>query len=737
MLLSEITPKYIVLNKSYDDFAKDTEQIDYETEDFVSQVTDITSVLYTNSLESIWGFLGFVWDEFNVKGHFNTISMPFSIIPRIPDAYRLKEFPSNMFENIKSINIEVLDSDFTNVTKLGNIANTNKRYIFHFDSINIPKFIDFNTEGFNGTSAPPTQEEIDRYAFGSLELYNKSFTGLKYMLMSSTFRNYYSTWVITDKNKEYFKPKLRSQVFNAFYYKEDKPFIISDCIHTDDYSIEKAFNIFISKQNKFTICCSSYRNWNNYFKCFKVQDEYAPILTDNINSYLNLDNILDITFEFKQLDKPNSIGNIDNFKCINSLDMSYCKRFKFDYTNFDNYINEYGTLYCITLIRRLIVIPELNNIDTFLNEDYNTIFKYIAEGKIKPYANYNYFFTEEGEEIKWVIISNLFININTEKKVLDLNHAKVGLNLEYINNLYNINDEKPIRNNSLFKLVNAENAIIAFYYRNCSYTIKDNNFSYTIGTTNIVNDEPIICKGFRANINIIAIPDKYAIETSNIILINNCSIRIELTDYTFDTIPNNLKPVLKFTIDGNKRRNDESPIINNLIYYDSIFLGEHTDQELYDKLNELYPEGIQLIEIDNKVNYQFTTDDDFKLNHFIINIGGGAVSKFKTSNLKVKGPNYLINNKTNKSNTYFSNNVKYIVMHKMKQFDLFYNSFIYVVTIQDDIHAFINAFMDEELPEDRIGLVDIQIVHENFIQLTDDEKNKIIRLGYNLIDTII
>ena len=729
MLLKDIIPKYIVLNKSYDDFAKDTEQIDYETEDFLSQVTDITSVLYTNSLESIWGFLGFIWDEYDVKGHFEATSMSFSIIPQIPDAHRLKEFPDNMFDKINSNTVELLDSNFQNVTKIGRIASTNKRFILHIESININN-LNLNSEGFNGSGGDLTEEDIKKYAFGSVELYNKHFTTLYYQLIFSTFRQYYSSIIVTDDNKDYLLINKSGLVSNAIYYKENKPLNIYDIYRSENTSKDLINNLFISKQNKFIIGLTNFIGYSNRIYCFKIQDDTKPINTSTIeNSINNIDNMLDVTVEFKIINKAINVGG----RNINSIINTYnnIKALTYDYSNLDNIISDDKDICLSSLIPgNLVIIPELNNIDNFLNLDLDSIFKYIANGKLKSTTTLNIFF----EDTSNFLFNYQIINLPKDVyKVIDCNHVEASIALEYEYIAYNSKTEAFKGYNNI-KWINAENIIFKINTSSLDYHINENNELVYTRQSNYINyDWPIKCRGLWSNINLISRTDDYQIECNNIVCIYNNGPHISLNKYTtINDIPE-FKPCVKLIINKEKRRCDNIFISNNIYEkHNNIEEGEDAMIEYFNQLG-----GIQLLELDNQINHQFNTDDDFKFCNFIFNSSGGNIIRYKNSTLIIKGPNYLIYNKAGENISHNSNNTRYIIIHKMQQFDMFYNAFIYVLTIQDDIHAFINAFINEELAEDRIGRVDIQIVHENFIQLTDDEKNKLINLGYNLIDVII
>ena len=65
MELEEIKSRNLPVVQTYEEFGEKLNEIDYSQEDFAALVTDLSSVLYADSLETVWGFIGFQWDEYN------------------------------------------------------------------------------------------------------------------------------------------------------------------------------------------------------------------------------------------------------------------------------------------------------------------------------------------------------------------------------------------------------------------------------------------------------------------------------------------------------------------------------------------------------------------------------------------------------------------------------------------------------------------------------------------------
>lgn len=108
----------LTISKTIDDFAMDTAKLDFDVEDLVSYCEDITNILYWINIESVWGPLGFEWDQYDNYGHFHTNPVKFSILPRIPDPHRIKSFKGIFREIPKDYIIQ--ENDFVNVDTICN-----------------------------------------------------------------------------------------------------------------------------------------------------------------------------------------------------------------------------------------------------------------------------------------------------------------------------------------------------------------------------------------------------------------------------------------------------------------------------------------------------------------------------------------------------------------------------------------------------------------------------------------
>lgn len=109
----------LVVCKDFDEFSTNVEKMDLDVEDIVGLITSICNVIYWINIESIWGILGFTWKNIDDYGIFNYTTIPFSIIPKVPDGERIKSF-KNTFNNISSNYIEIQKSNWTNLYSLNN-----------------------------------------------------------------------------------------------------------------------------------------------------------------------------------------------------------------------------------------------------------------------------------------------------------------------------------------------------------------------------------------------------------------------------------------------------------------------------------------------------------------------------------------------------------------------------------------------------------------------------------------
>lgn len=163
-----IDNRNLVICETFDEFAEKVGQLDFNVEDIVGYVTSICRTFYWLDVESVWGVLGFNWTpplenleediylEENIEhvesdgtiidydnksanwklkhalkkgyGAFSHTTMPFSIVPTLPDGYRITGFV-NTFDNIASDVIEVKNSDWHNFHIIDNLVPPNKSMI--------------------------------------------------------------------------------------------------------------------------------------------------------------------------------------------------------------------------------------------------------------------------------------------------------------------------------------------------------------------------------------------------------------------------------------------------------------------------------------------------------------------------------------------------------------------------------------------------------------------------------
>lgn len=109
----------LVVCETFDDFAEKVDGIDFDVEDIVGLVTSLANVFYWLNVESVWGPLGFTWTKTDDYGVFNTTTVPFTIIPKLPDGERIRQL-NGTFNNIASDTIDLRRSNWENLYSLNN-----------------------------------------------------------------------------------------------------------------------------------------------------------------------------------------------------------------------------------------------------------------------------------------------------------------------------------------------------------------------------------------------------------------------------------------------------------------------------------------------------------------------------------------------------------------------------------------------------------------------------------------
>lgn len=265
-----IKTRNLIVTETFDEFARAVEALDFTVEDIVGYVTSVSRNFYWLNTESVWGVLGFTWDnqtdvsneealthpnplyrltqvtpeggkiemdqdwliEHKVKkgyGHFNATTLPFTVIPVLPDGYRITEF-NNTFKDIASSYIEVLKSDWSNLTRIHNLVPRGKS-------------IKVDVTGANLSSTNDTAIILSSNAT-NLQSTWKSTVYIKGDLENCTagiFEGYATnnwtaghTILLDDNNKE-LKLPVSLLIQNQFYYRDsDKTFDVREWLSLNE-----------------------------------------------------------------------------------------------------------------------------------------------------------------------------------------------------------------------------------------------------------------------------------------------------------------------------------------------------------------------------------------------------------------------------------------------------------------------------------------------------------------------
>lgn len=178
-----INTRNLVVCDTFDDFIKKVEQTDFLVEDVVGYVVNVSRVFYYLNVESIWGVIGFNWTQLNPipdtedyenvwehlehvnadgtnitepkqvnpgmgYGTFARTTIPFSIIPKLPDGFRITAFDGT-FDNVASNIIELQKSDWHNVTSINNLCPPNKSLKADLTGANITSATNLIRSGSN------------------------------------------------------------------------------------------------------------------------------------------------------------------------------------------------------------------------------------------------------------------------------------------------------------------------------------------------------------------------------------------------------------------------------------------------------------------------------------------------------------------------------------------------------------------------------------------------------------
>lgn len=331
-----IDTRNLIVCETFDDFSEKVRHLDENVEDVVGYVTSISRVLYWNNLESVWGVLGFSWDtqepmldmpfqeerlehveasgaiiDYDNKpadwklahavtkgyGHFNLTTVPFTIIPKLPDGYRITEF-NNTFQNIASDEIELQNSDWSKLNKLTNLVPLNKDLNLDLTGADIRL-----VEGtlFDGNTSNMTSKLYIKCDFSKVDSIK-----LRYGWSLYPYKNEKPQLIVDDNNKYINLPIIYNNINSAItlYWKGEGPFdlryffkeIYNHPTTVDGapllYSENGRYNITVSTDNTYMYIAARDREINTQ----PASEEEAIDVT--IDTSLNTNILLSRYFSF-------------------------------------------------------------------------------------------------------------------------------------------------------------------------------------------------------------------------------------------------------------------------------------------------------------------------------------------------------------------------------------------------------------------------------------------------------
>lgn len=674
MELEEIKSKNLPVVETYEEFGEKLNEIDFSQEDFAALVTDLTSVLYADSLETIWGFIGFQWDEYNNYGHFNARSFEVGYIPQIPDAERIQKLPGNFISQMNDKEITIGYNNFSNLVEIDYILqDTNKDLNIYVDGINCK----INLGRFYDTMNPIHYYQKIHFIGTQLKPFNILGN------IPDVFTEQTPIYIIIDEYTKFKFPIFGTQDYGtrcAYFWKGQGDFNFQNCFY--DITSANYQNIFISENNSFIISPISI-NWQLILHV-KPNEDY--LLSDVVNKIDSWNNAINLTIDWQTLERFN------NSQLYLSI-MPQIRIKKIEFKNDDKLnkqnpiaINDFGYICFLDLYgnrQEFVNFPWQKIIDLYDNgfitsryDPYSLITRYSKT------VNVN----DTSEQVTITIHSDFIIwGVNLYTSTLRLDK------FQYIYYPFIINnpDNKNIRIAS-------------------GISGRDENF----------NSQSVLNVSYNYNINAnflqlsaihIVYDDDFTFTFSKCMIGSNSSI------FTFINVDKN-----DYKFICNLSNEDIDCNIN--VQY---LCANRALSDYYLEYEQRY-DYIKILKIEDK-SWQQTTKNTLILGPFTNNTSGMSITGYKNIKLKNNDGAYFI---TKREQSRLS--CKYVKLD-IENWKAFYNSDIQFLCIQSNINDWYNSIIDEETT----GQPTLNILHENYIQLTSEQINKLIELGYTVIDYII
>ena len=297
-----INTRNLVVCNTFDEFTNKLEQINPNVEDIVGYITSLSQVIYGLTVESLWGTLGFTWDNISILegvpyneeriehieadgenidysqkdaawkiahavikgyGHFNATTIPFTIIPKLPDGYRIREF-RNTFNLIESEYIEVRRSDWSNLVDINHLVDVGK-------SISI----DITGANLNSNNKVIINNRGGNYKDANIR-YTVYIKGNLINCTNGIFE-YNNRWctthtILLDDNNKGLNLPMSLATSNVFYYTdEEKIFDIADWIYKNvDSPVNLQYNLYAASGKYYIDNAFTNKIWNGINSALRI-----------------------------------------------------------------------------------------------------------------------------------------------------------------------------------------------------------------------------------------------------------------------------------------------------------------------------------------------------------------------------------------------------------------------------------------------------------------------------------
>ena len=446
-----IQNRNLVVVNTFDEFTDKLNQIDSNVEDIVGYITSMNMIVYGANIESIWGPLGFTWDyeenmntqesilypsdwkklehiistgldidnpnrepniseqlELNIAqkhrntptkkgyGHFNASTIPFTIIPKLPDGYRIIEL-KNTFNQIQTNYIEVKKSDWSNLKQVSYLVGPRQSIKIDLTGANFDSSLN---QAIIGNTAPNSSPRYTVYIKGDLS--NCTQGAIEGNSNSSpTVWTSCHTILLDEENKGI---NIPTSLFSANQYYctiEDEPFDITEWLSISNTPTCSKIQL-LAKSKEYLINWKWAESINNSYVIISNKNRYGNVQLSPFGSLgytpetwdeepVKISNPIsqEITPSTVTIDTTGSTGNIREdvlvglnngrwyYRNITSGSTSTIIDYNYYNSIVLNPINYQGTVNSITMWNPLVVVRDDNSWPEFNQALINKLDKFI------------------------------------------------------------------------------------------------------------------------------------------------------------------------------------------------------------------------------------------------------------------------------------------------------------------------------------------------------------------------